>query len=292
MNAVVNKYTEIEARFATWAKTRPDIRAAIVIGSRARQKHSADVWSDLDMVAFVTDPAPYLSDVKWIEDLGEIWFAFIESIHPAIPQWHILFAGMYDVEIAFIKLLGDHPADLRDAIKTGGLDRTVRWGMRVLIDKDGGLANLALPDWAPVSPPSQDEFLEIISKFWINVERSTKKLQRGEVYITKQRINCTMNSLLMQMAVWHAHTQRGWDYDTWYEEYGGRFVENWADTRVIEGLRVTSAQYDVVDIKRTLLSMMDLFSQLAVETAESLRYSYPAEIIARTADWVKTSLLK
>src|SRR5437870_844238 len=36
---------QLEDRFVTWAKGRPDIRAAIVIGSRARIERPADAWS-------------------------------------------------------------------------------------------------------------------------------------------------------------------------------------------------------------------------------------------------------
>ena len=46
---------QLEDRFVTWAKGRPDIRAAIVIGSRARRERPADAWSDLDIVFFTTN---------------------------------------------------------------------------------------------------------------------------------------------------------------------------------------------------------------------------------------------
>ncbi len=52
------------------ANTRPDIRAAIVIGSRARVERPADEWSDLDIIVFTTAPEYYLSKVDWLENIG------------------------------------------------------------------------------------------------------------------------------------------------------------------------------------------------------------------------------
>jgi aminoglycoside 6-adenylyltransferase len=61
---------QLEERFVAWANTRPDIRAAIVIGSRARMERPADEWSDLDIIIFTTSPRYYLSSVDWLENIG------------------------------------------------------------------------------------------------------------------------------------------------------------------------------------------------------------------------------
>ena len=47
---------QLEQRFAAWAQTQPDIRAAFVVGSRARTDHPADQWSDLDIMVVTTRP--------------------------------------------------------------------------------------------------------------------------------------------------------------------------------------------------------------------------------------------
>jgi hypothetical protein len=47
---IVYSYEDLIGRFCKWAEIRSDIRAAILLGSGARIDHSADEWSDLDIV--------------------------------------------------------------------------------------------------------------------------------------------------------------------------------------------------------------------------------------------------
>jgi len=54
---------QIEQRFTAWAQTQPDIRAAMVVGSRARTDHPADEWSDLDILVITTRPERLLGSV-------------------------------------------------------------------------------------------------------------------------------------------------------------------------------------------------------------------------------------
>ena len=56
---IAEAYERLIERFVQWAQTDDNIRAAIVIGSRARVDHPADEWSDLDILILANDPAPY-----------------------------------------------------------------------------------------------------------------------------------------------------------------------------------------------------------------------------------------
>jgi aminoglycoside 6-adenylyltransferase len=76
------------------------------------------------------------------------------------------------------------------------------------------------------------------------------------------------------MIEWHARAAHGWDYGTWHD---GRFLERWAEPRVLKGLPAVFAHYDEDDIRRGLLATMDLFRWLAQETAEQLRYPFPVD---------------
>jgi aminoglycoside 6-adenylyltransferase len=49
-------------------------------------------------------------------------------------------------------------------------------------------------------------------------------------------------------------------------------LEEWADKRAINGLKRTFPHYDEEDIRSSLLTMIDLFRWLSVETAERLVY--------------------
>ncbi len=59
MSSVAELYEGLIGRFVKWAETRVDIRAAIVIGSRARVVEPADDWADLDVIVVTLDPEYY-----------------------------------------------------------------------------------------------------------------------------------------------------------------------------------------------------------------------------------------
>ncbi len=58
MDPIAQAYERLIAKFIPWAEGREDVRAAAVIGSRARVDHPADEFSDLDIILVVTDPQP------------------------------------------------------------------------------------------------------------------------------------------------------------------------------------------------------------------------------------------
>ena len=70
-------YKQLESNLVTWMQAQPDIRAAIVIGSRAREDHPADEWSDLDIILFTTNPTGYASHQDWLEQIDEVWLAVL-----------------------------------------------------------------------------------------------------------------------------------------------------------------------------------------------------------------------
>jgi aminoglycoside 6-adenylyltransferase len=55
-------YSQLEQNFVAWAGDRADIRAALVVGSRARREPPPDEWSDLDFILYAADPAVYAAD--------------------------------------------------------------------------------------------------------------------------------------------------------------------------------------------------------------------------------------
>lgn len=287
-DSVAADYEALEARFTAWAQARPDVRALLVVGSRARQEvHPADRWSDLDLIAFVLDVAPYVRDRQWLDALGDVWLAFLEQTGAEDPEWFIMFEGVRDVDVVFVALPEDDPAAVARVVQARGMDVVLRRGMRTLVDKDGGVARMSLPLAQRAAPPAAAAFEATISAFWLNAERAAKKLRRGEVYEAKRRCDDVMKARLLQMIEWHARARHGWDYDTWHV---GRFIETWADPRALAGLRDTYARYEAGDIARALLATMGLFRALAVETAGALGYPYPALIDERLTRWVGACL--
>jgi aminoglycoside 6-adenylyltransferase len=287
-------YEQLVGRFVKWAETCSDIRAAVIVGSRARVDHPADEWADLDIIVITTNPEHYVSASDWIEKVGNPLMTFVEPTSGGDDmERRVLFEGMLDVDFAIIPmrkaqqlLQGGVPPEI--AAQTSNVFGR---GMRVILDKDGIAAKLrmivsSIETPAP-SPPTQHEFLEVVNDFLYHAVFTAKHLRRGELWWTVTCLNCYMQRLLLRMMEWHAHATHGWNYDTWFR---GRFLEEWVHPQALKGLRGAFAHYDEDDIKRALLAAMDLFRWIAVETADELSYPYPGEADEQITKWIRTCL--
>ena len=279
-------YEVVLDRFLAWARPQPDVRAVMVVGSRARTDHPADAFSDLDLVVVTTDPNRYLSETDWLEPLGTPWLTFLErqAVGEGLER-RVLFEGALDVD--FVPLLNE--AVRRMALEgwPQGVAAVLRRGFRLMLDKDDLLSRLTrgVPDTTPSSapPPTQEEFLAVCHDFLYHAVWAAKKLRRGELWIAKSCVDCYMKQLLLGMIEWHARSERGWDHDTWH---GGRFLEEWADPGALDGLREAFAYYDEADVRRALLATMDLFRRIGRDTAVVLGCAYPEEADERVKAWV------
>jgi len=285
-------YEQLVEGFVRWAKTCSDIRAAVIIGSRARVDHPADEWADLDIIVITTDPKRYISTSDWIENVGNPLITFVEPASTGDDmERRVLFEGMLDVDFAIIPtrrcqqlLQGQVPPELVVQISN-----VFGRGMRVILDKDGmatQLRTVISSIETPTSrPPTQHEFLEVVNDFIYHAVFTVKHLQRGELWSTVTCLNCYMQRLLLRMMEWHARATHGWNYDTWFR---GRFLEEWAHPQALKELRSAFAHYDEEDVKRALLAAMELFRWMAMETAEKLGYPYPTKADEQVTRWIKT----
>jgi aminoglycoside 6-adenylyltransferase len=300
---------QLEERFVAWAQTRPDIRAAIVVGSWARVDHPADEWSDLDVAFTTTDPQRYLSNTDWLEDIAPTWVTYPD---PGGVVRHVLFEGGLDAGVAVlanntvkqavrvVPLLRRVPMLLRLLPK--GLSQQIsrdiasaaeyyRRGVRVILDKDGlatRFLSLFPADSQPHAPPTEADFLEVVCEFWFLAAWTAKHVRRGELWFAKtEGCDGQMKSLLLRMLEWQARATHGWDYDTWER---GRFLEEWADPPVLRALKTAFGRYGDDDVRRALLATMDLFRSVAVDTAERLGYSYPTSADERVTEWTRACL--
>jgi len=217
-------YDQLVERFVRWAELCPDIRAAIIVGSRARFDYPADKWADLDIIVITTDPKRYVSTTDWLGSIGNHLLTFVEPTATGDEmERRVLFDGMLDVDFAII------PEEKAQKLLQAGITPQTATqisnifgrGMRVLLDKDGMVAQLQtlIPSIETTSsPPTQHEFLEVINDFLYPAVFTAKHLRRGELWWSKMSCDCYMQHLLLRMIEWHAHTTRGWNYDTWFRD--------------------------------------------------------------------------
>lgn len=260
-------YESIIERVISWSEDREDIRAIVIIGSRARDNVPADEWSDLDLVIFALDPSIYIRDTEWVKRIGEPKIVFLEKTAVGNElEVRVLFDGGLDVDFAMIPtvfLKGDISLFADVASR----------GMRVLLDREGVFSNVDLNNIKiKHNPPEEFKFQNAIKDFWYHAVWVAKKLLRGELWVAKICCDGHMKDILLRMIEWYSLSKNGWDYDVWHR---GRFLEQWADKRVLDGLKDAYAYYDRDDIKKALFNTMDLFREISRETAKNLGYTYP-----------------
>ena len=282
---VAGAYEGIIERFTAWATDEPSIRAAVVIGSRARADHPADEWADLDVVIWSIDRRRYLDGDAWVTELGEPWITFVEAgPDPRVTERRVLFAGGLEVDFAFIDpavswAAGDHSASVVGLV--------FGRGSRVLLDRDGEvtaiLATLVPSDAVPSRAlPDRAEFNRVTADFWYHAVWTAKHLRRGELWWAKGSCDGHLKGLLLTVLEWEAEA-RGRDH--WFR---GRFLEEWADPVTVDGLGRAFARYDEDDIWDALRVTMDLFTRLSRQVATALALPYPVRAEEQARELVRS----
>ena len=86
----------------------------------------------------------------------------------------------------------------------------------------------------PPPPPAIDAaaLAQLASDVWYHALWAAKKLRRGEVWVARACVDCYLQARLVELAALDARTLDP-AADTWH---GGRFLERWADERIVDGL--------------------------------------------------------
>jgi aminoglycoside 6-adenylyltransferase len=124
-------YERLIQRFVNWAEAEENIRAALVIGSRARVDHPADEWSDLDVTFLANDPQPYVVETDWLSTIGQVWLSFLEMTPDGEAfERRVLFEGGLDVD--FVPSSISELRQMLDKGLTAADAEMIRRGVRVM----------------------------------------------------------------------------------------------------------------------------------------------------------------
>jgi len=291
---IAKSYDVLAERFVGWTRSRSDIRAALLIGSRVRNDRPADEWADLDVVVITTNAEYYVLTEDWVREMGKPLLTLVEPTATGDEkERRVLYEGMLDVDFAILPLEKARQM-LRGAESSqtaAQLANSLGRGVRVLIDKDN-----MLPDLKEIKPPSakasaekptEGEFLNVVNDFLYHTIWTAKHLLRGELWWADLACNCRLSQLMLRMIEWHAQAEHDWKYDTWFR---GRFLEEWADQQILEELKTTFTHYDKQDTSKTLMATLNMFHRIAKETADKQGYHYPQEAFKSIREWLQTRL--
>jgi predicted nucleotidyltransferase len=113
VDKVAAAYEKLIDSFVKWAQTEDNIRAAVVIGSRARVDHPADEWSDLDVLILANDPELYWATADWLHHVGNPWLTFVEPTPDGNGlERRVLFEGGLDVDMELFRWMAVETAEL------------------------------------------------------------------------------------------------------------------------------------------------------------------------------------
>jgi aminoglycoside 6-adenylyltransferase len=266
--AASSAYARLEASIAAWALVEKAIRAALVIGSRARRDHPADAWADLDVLVLTAGAHRFIDDADWVAGIGDPWITFVEpSPDGRVFERRVLFAGGADVDFAFMPVAEAEANLQRDpAAAANVLGR----GVRVLADKDRHVVRLLdhLRPAAENAAPDAHAFDEAVADFWYHAVWTAKHLRRGELWWAKSGCDGRLKERLRQVLEWQASAE---GRDPWFR---GRFLEEWADPATVTELPRAFARYDEGEVWDALAVTMDLFGDVARRSASALGLTY------------------
>lgn len=260
-------YATFAARFTEWAGRTDDIEAAYLIGSRAREDHPADEWSDMDILLYTTNPSHYLEQSAWLDALGDVLISFFTYTAGGDPERLTLFDGGYQVDFVIA-----HTDALRELARAGAVHGNFHRGVRVLVDKIAiGPQILPKAFHAPaVRPIDAPAFAQTCQMFWFAVQYVAKQILRDELWVAKAR-DADIKAFLLQMIEWHEVAAHGAGYDTWH---AGRFIKEWA-ADVYPDITQTFGRFTQRDSWDALQATIALFERLSHAVAEQYGYGVP-----------------
>ncbi len=280
-------YEQMEARLAEWANAREDVRAVIVIGSRARiEDHPADEWSDLDTIVFVDDSAQYANSGEWStaleQQLGKpVWFPAFDRLTVNEVEWEYVFDDGSKLDMVFSTSRSDKSAGLAEMIEGFPFRNVLMRGMRPLVDKVPG-PPVTLD--TPITPtlPDATAFERQINVVLLDMFRAWKLAGRGELWRAARTVNKDIHEALLPLIGWHALALHGRTPGPY-----GRFLEEWADPNVLALLEGTYAKNTRESVVRTLQHTHRLLSLLVIETAAKTNLPYPTQAVEKMGEWVE-----
>lgn len=123
--------------------------------------------------------------------------------------------------------------------------------------------------FTPENPPSPSEFTNTVNGALLASVSVAKFIARGDYWRAQHWCAADLRVHLLTLMRWQSYGKNTW--------YGGRFMDEWADPRVLAVIPQVFPALERVSLQQALLDMLDLFKLLGEETAAKFGYGYPAE---------------
>ncbi|MDL2289489.1 aminoglycoside 6-adenylyltransferase [Clostridia bacterium OttesenSCG-928-F22] len=271
-------YERLTEEFIAWAQQAADIEVAYIIGSRAREDHFADEWSDMDIFMVASEPRRYLDDAGWLSRFGNILCSFTMDTVGGTEERLVLFEGGHQADFVVLPA-----ASMDELVKANKKLEIFSRGAKVLVDKKD-ISKYILPQefHAPAAfPLTQQNFLYTCNTFWFSVYYVARQILRNELWVAKAR-DADVKAILLQMIEWYEKAANGAGYDTWH---AGRFIGEWASADVMESVARCFGRFDIADSFCALMETVALFKRLSHSLAQINGYA-ASEAQAFVEQWL------
>ncbi len=262
------------------------IQAVLLIGSRARTAPPADALADLDLLLFTPDTADFIPMPDFISSVSNIWLSDFSYTGRGDPEWMIVYEGGLKVDYIFTTIQPGQT--LQENLETTPYQIILPRGFRVLMDKTPSRSQITLDLEGINEPahPTATEFQAANDTFLLEASRAAKFIQRQDMWRAKDGCDSGLKKRLLTMIEWHTKAKCGLEHDTWYH---GRYLNQWAAPDVVAALPDTFGAYELADLDRALQATLNLYDQLAGETAEILGFHYPTAGQQAALNWLKNN---
>lgn len=252
----------------SWAKQSDNILAVIVTGSHSREDNEVDEFSDLDIELIAKNPQTLKNSNDWFHSFGEVivFLSFEEG--QDYPTRLVVYENGLKIDFT----IADEKRLLN--MKQDGLNSLYNRGYKVLLDKKGITNNLPKPTGVvKKEPPSEKDYLDVVSEFWFEASHIPKYLIRGDLWIVKLR-DWTMKELLLKMLEWYTISKDP-NKDVWHI---GTHINDWIDPEIRKELKFLFSSFDTEESWHDLLATIALFRKLSQTVAKHFNFEYPAKM--------------
>ncbi|NDV97085.1 aminoglycoside 6-adenylyltransferase [Dysgonomonas sp. 521] len=264
-----------------FAKSKPEIRAVGMEGSRTNPNVPKDIFQDYDISYFVTDMNLFIKDEEWINIFGD-------RIIMQKPEAMSLFPPELGGWFSYLMLFDDgNRIDLKlvpvnDADKYTEGDKLIK----ILLDKDGIFPSLPEPSDEDyhIKRPSKEFFDDCCNEFWWVSTYVAKGLWRKEILYANNHINLYVRPSLLRMLQWKAGI--GTDFSKSVGK-NNKYLSLFISQTEWNLLLSTYKNSNPKDCWQSLFTLTELFRDTALFVAQKLGYIYPVEDDNKVTKYLK-----
>jgi aminoglycoside 6-adenylyltransferase len=264
----------------TFARDHDEVRAVVMNGSRVDPNAKRDPFQDYDVVYFVRNVEPFRRNADVVRYFGDIMILQTpEDMIDPPPSG----GGHYTYLMQFLDGnridLSFYALDQVDLIVKDSLSL-------VLLDKDHVIGELPRPSEVGYLPhrPSAKAFGDCCNEFWWLNPYVAKGLWRDELIYAKVMLDTHMREQLLKMLTWYFGIQT--DFRRSPGKWG-KYLKGQIDAELWALLERTYSDSQLDHIWEALISMDDLFRQIANTVADCFQFNYPEQDDIHVSNYVR-----